>query len=71
MTKKVGAEDLRRIKEQEYLSVTEAAILSRKGRQTVYDAINSRDLKALRHGERWWVKRSELDRWMESLASFV
>ncbi len=59
MSKRVSAEELERIKAQEYLRITEAAVLTRKSRQTVYDAINSGDLKALRHGGYWLIRREE------------
>ncbi len=61
MAKSVSAEDLGRIKEQEYLLVSEAAILCRKSRKTVYDAIYSGELKSLSQGTRYLIRRCDLD----------
>ncbi len=68
MANKLSAEELERIKAQEYLRITEAAILGRKSRQTVYDAIHAYELAALRHGGYWLIRRRELDAWMDRLA---
>lgn len=64
MTKTVTAEDVRRIREQEYLLISEAAILTRKSRKTIYDAIYSGSLDALVQGKRYLITRSALDEWM-------
>lgn len=68
MANRPSAEELERIKAQEYLRITEAAVLTRKGRQAIYDAIHAYELEALRHGGYWLIRRRELDAWMDRLA---
>lgn len=66
MPKTITAEDMALIKEQEWLRITEAAILTRKSRKTIYDAIYAGKLNHVTNKQRYYVNRSDLDAWMLS-----
>ncbi len=64
----VTAEQLALIRQQDYLKASEAAILTRKSKKTIYDAIYAGELEYIQHGERYYITRKDLDAWMMRLA---
>lgn len=64
----ITAEELALIRQQDYLKPSEAAVLTRKSKQTILNAIYSGDLEYLTHGSRYYITRDELDAWMRRLA---
>ena len=48
-------------------SIAEASEVSRIGRTSIYEAINSRDLIARKNGRRTVILADDLRRWLQSL----
>lgn len=65
----VTAERIAVVREKVYLNPTEAALLTNKSKNTIYSAIYSGELDALRHGQRYVIRREDLDEWMEWLGA--
>jgi excisionase family DNA binding protein len=49
------------------LKISEACAASRCGRTTVYEAIKSGELRAVKRGKSTLILESDLRRWLESL----
>jgi len=48
-------------------SIAEASEVSRVGRTSIYEAINSRDLIARKNGRRTVILADDLHRWLQNL----
>ncbi len=67
--RETSPEYLKRLNQNEYLRIAEAATLTSKGRSTLYQAIHAGELSALRQGQRGYlIRRKDLDAWMEKFA---
>jgi len=58
-------ETLETIAQLPYLRVGEAAILARKSRNTIYQALYSGELDFIESGKRYLIPRDALDDWVE------
>ncbi len=58
-----------RLKEgPEYFTITDAAKRCSKSRKTLYEAIYAGELKYIQDGQRYKIRRGDLDKWMDRLA---
>jgi excisionase family DNA binding protein len=67
--RETSPEYLKRLNQNEYLRIAEAATLTSKGRSILYQAIYAGELKALKQDQRGYlIHRMDLDKWMQSFA---